>query len=247
MKKANKIVIVVILLILIITILLICKLIIQKNNSIKKENNLAINIQTQNNATEVFSNIAKSGQMDWKIRLVNKENPLPEDFEVELENIDGTRKFDKRAIEALKQMLKDIKEQGITNIWVQSAYRSIEYQKNLYQKSINKYLEIGISQEEAEKLTEEYINKPGTSEHNLGLAIDFNEVDEGFENTKAYSWLQENASKYGFILRYSKDKEEITGVKYEPWHWRYVGQEHAEKMKEQNLCLEEYVNSDSLI
>lgn len=247
MKKANKIVIVVILLILIITILLICKLIIQKNNSIKKENNLAINIQTQNNATEVFSNIAKSGQMDWKIRLVNKENPLPEDFEVELENIDGTRKFDKRAIEKLKQMLKDIKEQGITNIWVQSAYRSIEYQKNLYQKSINKYLKIGISQEEAEKLTEEYINKPGTSEHNLGLAIDFNEVDEGFENTKAYSWLQENASKYGFILRYSKDKEEITGVKYEPWHWRYVGQEHAEKMKEQNLCLEEYVNSDSLI
>ena len=247
MKKANKIVIVVILLILIITILLICKLIIQKNNSIKKENNLAINIQTQNNATEVFSNIAKSGQMDWKIRLVNKENPLPEDFEVELENIDGTRKFDKRAIEALKQMLKDIKEQGITNIWVQSAYRSIDYQKNLYQKSINKYLKIGISQEEAEKLTEKYINKPGTSEHNLGLAIDFNEVDEGFENTKAYSWLQENASKYGFILRYSKDKEEITGVKYEPWHWRYVGQEHAEKMKEQNLCLEEYVNSDSLI
>ena len=247
MKKANKIVIVVILLILIITILLICKLITQKNNSIKKEKNLAINIQTQNNATEVFSNIAKSGQMDWKIRLVNKENPLPEDFEVELENIDGTRKFDKRAIEKLKQMLKDIKEQGITNIWVQSAYRSIEYQKNLYQKSINKYLKIGISQEEAEKLTEEYINKPGTSEHNLGLAIDFNEVDEGFENTKAYSWLQENASKYGFILRYSKDKEEITGVKYEPWHWRYVGQEHAEKMKEQNLCLEEYVNSDSLI
>ena len=184
---------------------------------------------------------------DWQIRLVNRDNPLPDDFTVELENLDASRKFDKRAIEPLKQMICDMRDQGIKNIWAQSTYRSIEYQKGLYEKSINKYLKQGKSQEEAQKLTDEYINKPGTSEHHLGLAVDFNNVDEGFENTKAYKWLLENASDYGFILRYPKEKENITGIEYEPWHWRYVGPEHAKKMKEQNLCLEEYVLGSSLV
>ena len=184
---------------------------------------------------------------DWQIRLVNRENPLPDDFTVELENLDASRKFDKRAIEPLKQMICDMRDQGIKNIWAQSTYRSIEYQKGLYEKSINKYLKQGKSREEAQKLTDEYINKPGTSEHHLGLAVDFNNVDEGFENTKAYEWLLENASDYGFILRYPKEKENITGIEYEPWHWRYVGPEHAKKMKEQNLCLEEYVLGSSLV
>lgn len=184
---------------------------------------------------------------DWQIRLVNRENPLPDDFTVELENLDASRKFDKRAIEPLKQMICDMRDQGIKNIWAQSTYRSIEYQKGLYEKSINKYLKQGKSQEEAQKLTDEYINRPGTSEHHLGLAVDFNNVDEGFENTKAYKWLLENASDYGFILRYPKEKEDITGIEYEPWHWRYVGPEHAKKMKEQDLCLEEYVLGSSLV
>lgn len=184
---------------------------------------------------------------DWQIRLVNRDNPLPDDFTVELENLDASRKFDKRAIEPLKQMICDMRDQGIKNIWAQSTYRSIEYQKGLYEKSINKYLKQGKSQEEAQKLTDEYINRPGTSEHHLGLAVDFNNVDEGFENTKAYKWLLENASDYGFILRYPKEKEDITGIEYEPWHWRYVGPEHAKKMKEQNLCLEEYVLGSSLV
>lgn len=184
---------------------------------------------------------------DWQVRLVNRDNPLPDDFTVELENLDASRKFDKRAIEPLKQMICDMRDQGIKNIWAQSTYRSIEYQKGLYEKSINKYLKQGKSQEEAQKLTDEYINRPGTSEHHLGLAVDFNNVDEGFENTKAYEWLLENASDYGFILRYPKEKEDITGIEYEPWHWRYVGPEHAKKMKEQNLCLEEYVLGSSLV
>lgn len=184
---------------------------------------------------------------DWQVRLVNRDNPLSDDFTVELENLDASRKFDKRAIEPLKQMICDMRDQGIKNIWAQSTYRSIEYQKGLYEKSINKYLKQGKSQEEAQKLTDEYINRPGTSEHHLGLAVDFNNVDEGFENTKAYEWLLENASDYGFILRYPKEKEDITGIEYEPWHWRYVGPEHAKKMKEQNLCLEEYVLGSSLV
>lgn len=212
------------------------------------------NFDNQNeteNETNTIDTVTVSNNFDvlndWQIRLVNRENPLPDDFTVELENLDASRKFDKRAIGPLKQMILDMRNQGIKNIWAQSTYRSIEYQKGLYEKSINKYLEQGKTQEEAEKLTDEYINKPGTSEHHLGLAVDFNNVDEGFENTKAYVWLLENASDYGFILRYPKEKEDITGIEYEPWHWRYVGPEHAKKMKEQNLCLEEYVLGSSLV
>ena len=202
---------------------------------------------TENSSNTVTASNNLSLLDDWQIRLVNRDNPLPDDFTVELENLDASRKFDKRAIEPLKQMICDMRDQGIKNIWAQSTYRSIEYQKGLYEKSINKYLKQGKSQEEAQKLTDEYINRPGTSEHHLGLAVDFNNVDEGFENTKAYKWLLENASDYGFILRYPKEKENITGIEYEPWHWRYVGLEHAKKMKEQNLCLEEYVLGSSLV
>ena len=130
---------------------------------------------------------------------------------------------------------------GISNIWVQSAYRSVERQKELYDNSVQKYLKQGKSQEEAVRLTDEYINKPGASDHNLGLAVDFNNVDNNFEDLKAFKWLRENAEDYGFILRYPKDKEDITKISYESWHWRYVGQEHAKKMNELKMCLEEYV------
>ena len=218
----------------------------EEGNTTNLENQTSTENETNTTDTVTVSNNL-SVLNDWQIRLVNRENPLPDDFTVELENLDASRKFDKRAIGPLKQMICDMRDQGIKNIWAQSTYRSIEYQKGLYEKSINKYLEQGKTQEEAEKLTDEYINKPGTSEHHLGLAVDFNNVDEGFENTKAYAWLLENASDYGFVLRYPKEKEDITGIEYEPWHWRYVGQEHAKKMKEQNLCLEEYVLGLNLV
>lgn len=178
---------------------------------------------------------------DWRLIVANYENILPEDFEVELSNIDKDRQFDSRAIKYLKQMMDDMRNDGITNIWVQSAYRSVKSQKKLYDNSINKYIKQGKSKEEAEELTLKYINKPGASDHNLGLAVDFNYVEEEFEEMKGYKWLQKNADKYGFILRYPKGKEEVTGIKYEPWHWRFVGEEHAKKINELNMCLEEYV------
>ena len=178
---------------------------------------------------------------DWRIRLANYDHILPENFEVELADIDSTRQFDARAIKYLKDMINDMKKDGHTSIWVQSSYRSVARQKELYENSINKYLKQGKTQEEAEKLTDEYINKPGSSDHNLGLAVDFNYVDNTFADTAEYKWLLENAENYGFILRYPKDKENITKIAYESWHWRYVGEEHAKKMNELNMCLEEYV------
>ena len=119
---------------------------------------------------------------DWKLRLANYENLLPEDFKVEVKNIDKTRQFDVRAIDELNDMMNAMKKDGITNVWVQSAYRSVARQKELYDNSVQKYLKQGKTQKEAEELTNEYINKPGSSDHNLGLAVDFNTVDNSFEN-----------------------------------------------------------------
>lgn len=179
---------------------------------------------------------------DWRLTLVNGENILPEDFDVELENIDDTRQFDARAIDELNEMMNHMREAGITNVWVQSSYRSVERQKELYEESVKKYMKQGKTRAEAEELTEQLINKPGSSEHNLGLAVDFNKVENEFKNTKGYKWLMKNAENYGFILRYPEEKESITGISYEPWHWRYVGKEHAKKINELGMCLEEYID-----
>ena len=178
---------------------------------------------------------------DWKLVLVNFENALPEDFEIDLANIDKTRKFDSRAIDALKEMMRAMKNDGITNVWVQSAYRSVERQEEVFERKVKQYENQGKTREEAEKLVLQTINKPGTSEHNLGLAVDFNYVDYHFDETAGFIWLKENAERYGFVLRYAKEKENMTKVNYEPWHWRYVGKEHAAKMNVMGMCLEEYV------
>lgn len=179
---------------------------------------------------------------DWKLILVNYQHSLPDNFEIDLEYVNSTRKFDSRDITELNQMLKDMKKSGVTNIWVQSAYRSIEYQTDLFNNKINYFMLLGNTREEAEKLTLQTINRPGTSEHNLGLAVDFNYVNNDFEKTEEFKWLQKNAENYGFILRYKQEKEDITKVDYEPWHWRYVGVENAKKMNELDMCLEEYID-----
>lgn len=178
---------------------------------------------------------------DWRLVLVNYENSLPEGFEPQLANIDKTRQFDSRAIDDLNQMLIEIKKAGIDDLWVQSAYRSVEYQEKIFSDKIKEYLKYGATEDQAEELTLRAINKPGTSEHNLGLSVDFNYVDYSFDESKGFIWLVENAENFGFVLRYKKEKEEITKVDYEPWHWRYVGTDNAKKMNELDMCLEEYI------
>ena len=200
-----------------------------------------VNENDNNQIQEPPEEKVKKEITDWRLTLANYENILPEDFAVEVAEIADDRQFDVRAIDDLNKMMNDMRKDGISNIWVQSAYRSVERQKELYDRSVKEYLDEGKTQEEAEKLTEEYINKPGASDHNLGLAVDFNNVDNNFEDLKGFKWLQENAENYGFILRYPKDKEDITKISYESWHWRYVGEEHAKKMNELNMCLEEYI------
>lgn len=213
-----------------------------KENAVQNINQITDKNPIENISTSNTTTNSKKNQIDdWKLTLVNQDNRLSEDYEMELANIDNLRKFDSRAIGDLKEMIEAVRHDGITNIWVQSAYRDEDLQEKLFNDKIAEYERAGKSREEAERLTLQVINRPKTSEHNLGLAVDFNYVNEEFDETKAFKWLQENAEDYGFILRYRKDKEEITKVDYEPWHWRYVGVENAKEINRLDMCLEEYV------
>ena len=245
-KQSKNILEIILILILSISIILVALIFFINRGDKEKEEAEEIEVSSnelkENNVIEVVIPKKERKEInDWRLVLVNRDNPLPEDFAIELANIDRTKQFDKRAIGELKEMMQAMKNSGINNIWIQSAYRSIEYQKTLYDNKINEYLNYGVTKEIAESLTLEYINKPGESEHNLGLAVDFNNVDNDFKNTKAFNWLSSNAKDYGFVMRYPEEKAGITGIEYEPWHWRYVGKEHAYKMEELDMCLEEYI------
>ena len=121
------------------------------------------------------------------------------------------------------------------------AYRTAEEQEEIMQNYISEYLELGYSEEGAKAEAEKWVAKPGTSEHQLGLALDINADTDYSSNETVYGWLAQNAYKYGFILRYPEGKENITGIDYEPWHYRYVGTIAAEEIYKSGECLEEYL------
>lgn len=179
---------------------------------------------------------------EWNLKLVNKDNSVERSYVPELEEIDDGIMFDKRAISYLKNMINAMYKEKITGVWVASAYRSYEKQEELFNKKVTYYKNQGKNQKDAEALAQKVVQRPEMSEHNLALAADFNTVTNEFETTRAFTWLQNNAENYGFVLRYPKDKQEITGITYESWHWRYVGIEHAKVMKEKGYCLEEYID-----
>lgn len=186
----------------------------------------------------------------WELTLVNAANPLPEDFKVSTCEISGYEKraFDARAACALEALLSDAKRAD-NNLYLVSAYRSISKQKALFERKTAFYKKQGLSQSDAERAASAWVARPGTSEHNLGLAADIvsenwyshhNDLNAEFDKTKEYDWLAAHAQDYGFILRYPKGKENITGISYEPWHYRYVGINAARKIKSESLTLEEY-------
>lgn len=177
----------------------------------------------------------------WYLKLANYNNPLPSDYEPELKTIKNTNlKFHAKAVSALEEMIAAAKKDGV-DLSVASAYRSYSRQTTLYNNEVNSYVQQGYELEEARQVAAMSVAVPGTSEHHLGLAVDFYPVSEKFESSAQYNWLKKNAEKYGFILRYPTEKQSITRIKYEPWHYRFVGKEHAEFMNEHNMCLEEYI------
>lgn len=187
---------------------------------------------------------------DWALILINKENPLPDDYEFELGIIRGGIRADVRVIEHVLEMIQAAKEDGVT-LEICSPYRDYDRQVMLFEKKVRSYLRQGKSEEEAYDLASQTVAVPGTSEHQAGLSFDFfsddyQVLEAGFADHEAGKWLKANGYKYGFILRYPEDKEEITGIEFEPWHYRYVGVTAATEIMSQGLCLEEYVEQIGL-
>ena len=181
----------------------------------------------------------------WQLRLVSAAHPLPEDFEVpELTKLKGGHAIDSRAYPALQQMMDDCRAAGLNPV-ICSSYRTHDKQEELFRKKVNTLRKQGYSQEEAETEAARWVARPGTSEHETGLAVDivdksYQLLDEKQEQTPVQQWLMAHCAEYGFILRYSVEKSDLTGIGYEPWHYRYVGTEAAKAITEQGLCLEEY-------
>ena len=179
--------------------------------------------------------------------MVNPWNIMPEGYVPEIKAINDWQYVDAACYEPLMQMLEACRGAGLEP-YVASAYRTHGDQQWLYQNKVNRLITEGHSREDAEKLAATVIAIPGTSEHELGLALDlvdnsYRNLDEAQENCPVQKWLMENSWKYGFILRYPNGKSDITGIIYEPWHYRYVGTTIASEIYASGLCLEEYIES----
>ena len=208
------------------------------NNSNLENDNSEVNYKEVENLENILNNPF--------FILVNRDNKLSEDYipnnlklsEVEFLDYIETRDLESTTADALKEMFDAALEDGVTLLGA-SGYRSYNIQKNLYDSRVASM---------GEERTSLYTAQPGASEHQTGLAIDilssdYQNLDDGFENSKGFEWLINNCYKYGFILRYLEGKEDITGYNYEPWHFRYIGNvEIAKDIMERGIVFEEYIN-----
>ena len=187
---------------------------------------------------------ADMDKSEWNLILVNRDYILPDGYMPTLApcitDDPDSLKLDYRVAPYYNEMYLAALDDGVELTPV-SGYRSVERQTNNFENKIQKYMNEGYGKTEATQMAATIILPPGTSEHNAGLAMDICSLYESFENTDEFRWLMENGADYGFILRYPEDKQDITKIIYEPWHWRYVGVEAAKEMKASGLCLEEYL------
>lgn len=182
---------------------------------------------------------------DWRLILVNKQNYIPDNYSVNLVNVNGSKQVDERIAADTTAMLEAAREDGVS-LMIVSAYRSEERQISLFNSKVRRNMSRGMSYMDAYAEASYSVTVPGTSEHQLGLALDIlgsghSSMTESFADTPAGKWLRENCANYGFILRYPKDKECVTGIIYEPWHFRYVGKEYAHEIMDNGITLEEFV------
>ena len=183
---------------------------------------------------------------DWFVVLNGPGNPLPENFDPQTDAIDGAGYYlDSRAVEDFFAMEQAAQDAGL-QLKVISGFRSADRQQQLYEQEVQDLLGQGLDQAAAEEQAQQVEQKAYESDHNTGLAVDLVPQYSQTKNadtiiqTPEYQWLSEHAAEYGFILRYPQNKQDITGVEFKPWHWRYVGKELASFLVEQNLTLEEY-------
>ena len=179
---------------------------------------------------------------NWELTLVNLQYRLPEDYKPTLQAaVEGSSvQLDARVAPFYAEMYAAAKADGCT-LTPYSGYRTYARQQENFDRKVAYYVSQGLSEAEATAQTQTRILPAGASEHNMGFAMDIVSASADFISTKEFSWLSAHAHEYGFILRYPENKTEITGVMYEPWHWRFVGKEAAAEMQKSGQCLEEYL------
>ena len=249
----QKILLLIFLLLLIImcTILIFSKL----NSLLNTESTLSIKGQTIDLRNDNQSNIQSQStdtipqrisDLPWYLTLINSENPIDDNYQITLTRLRNKQAIDSRCYPELQAMMDDCRAAGLSPI-ICSSYRTYEKQEELFEQQVQEFINQGYGKLDAQKKAAGAVARPGTSEHEIGLAIDI--VDESNqrlnqyqENTAVQRWLMQNSWRYGFILRYPSDKTDITGIQYEPWHYRFVGKEAARIIYENNWTLEEYLN-----
>ena len=191
--------------------------------------------------------IINPDQALWSLVVVNGTRAMPEGYKPQLKAVAGTDvMLDYRVADHYTAMYNAAKKDGVT-LTPYSGYRSYDRQKRNYNNLTEEYMQkYNLSREDAAVKAATVILPPGTSEHNLGLAMDICNTNSSFAQQKEYRWLMEHAHEYGFILRYTAEKQPITGIIPEPWHWRYVGVEYAAEIKNSGLCLEEWLDSKGI-
>jgi len=214
-----------------------------KEKSTKKADTATTTVQEE--TTLPYPTASETEKEQWYLKLVNPTHSLLADPEIELEVLKNGYKVDKRISEDLQAMFDDCRAAGLEPL-ICSAYRTMEYQQKLYDKTVEQYKAKGYDDVKAKELAAMDTAIPGTSEHQLGLAVDIvsiqnQRLEEAQESTPEQIWLMQNCYKYGFILRFPKGKENLTGIMYEPWHYRYVGKEAAKEIYEADITLEEYL------
>ena len=195
---------------------------------------------------ELEKNIYIPHASDWNLILVNPWNSVPEDYTVTLREIGNGQSVDERCADDLMDMLADCKARSGGTPVVCSSYRTQAKQQSLYDNKVKRLMKQGYSYETALTEAARVVAVPGTSEHQLGLAVDivdksYQILDKKQETTAVQKWLMEHAWEYGFILRYPNGTTDLTGIIYEPWHYRYVGRDAAADIRDKGVTLEEYI------
>ena len=177
----------------------------------------------------------------WMLLLVNSSNAIPDGYApTELTELSNGQSVDKRIYPSLQSMFDDARAQGVYPV-VSSGYRTAKQQQSEMDDKIQEYIDDGKSEDEARALAATYVDQVGYSEHEAGLAIDIVAKANKSDDDTVWAWMKEHCAEYGFILRYPEGKEGVTGMSYEPWHFRYVGVEAAQKIMGAGITLEEYL------
>lgn len=247
-------------LIVVVTIVAVVTVIFSKNSQASKKElpSTSPSKKTQDTTQKQKNGFVEAKEItidesNWKLTLLNRNYKLPSGYVPKTAKIKLSEKDPRRTAKSLNETLdyrvapeyqKMYDAAAKEGIYLTpcSGYRSVALQESIFNRYVKGFEEQGYTTDEAKYKASNISLPPGTSEHNMGLAMDIINTKDLFKDSKEYAWLEKNAHNYGFILRYPKDKTQITNIMYEPWHWRYVGVEDAVKIKESGKCLEEYLN-----